>query len=111
MLQATGTLTFVRQEWRFLLFGTLLAFWSGPGQTFVISVVGGQIRKDFVLSHGEFGAIYTLATLICAALLWKAGPLVDSFPLRQFVFKIAIAMILAMVAFGFVQGPITLFLE
>jgi len=110
MLQATGTLTFVRQEWRFLLFGTLLAFWSGPGQTFVISVVGGQIRKDFVLSHGEFGAIYTLATLICAALLWKAGPLVDSLPLRQFVFKIAIAMILAMVAFGFVQGPVTLFL-
>ncbi|MEH6544947.1 MAG: MFS transporter [Sneathiella sp.] len=110
MLHATGTWTFMRQEWRFLLFGTLLAFWSGPGQTFVISVVGGHIREDFSLSHGDFGAIYTLATLVCAALLWKTGPLVDSLPLRQFVFKVAIAMILAMVAFGFVQGPITLFL-
>jgi MFS family permease len=110
MLQVTGTLPFVRQEWRFLLFGSLLAFWSGPGQTFVISVFGGHIREDFALSHGDFGAIYTVATLICAALLWKAGPLVDRLPLRQFVVKIAIAIILAMVAFGFVQGPITLFL-
>lgn len=110
MRHSTDTLSFVRQEWRFLFFGTLLAFWSGPGQTFVISVFGGHIREDFNLSHGDFGAIYTVATLICAALLWKAGPLVDRLPLRQFVFKIAVAMILAMVSFGFVQGPITLFL-
>jgi len=109
MLKTAGTLVFVRREWRFLLFGLLLAFWSGPGQTFVISLVGGHIRAEFGLSHGSFGAIYTAATLVCAAMLWKAGPLVDRLPLRQFAFKVALIMIAAMVAFGFVQGPITLF--
>ncbi|MDF2366078.1 MFS transporter [Sneathiella sp.] len=109
MLRLHGTLPFVRQEWRFLLFGLLLAFWSGPGQTYVISVIGGHIRADFNLSNGEFGTIYTVATLICAAMLWKAGPLVDRLPLRSFVVKVGILMVAATLAFGFIQGPVTLF--
>lgn len=109
MFNVSDTLPFVRREWRFLTFGLLLAFWSGPGQTYVISVIGGHIREDFNLSHGDFGAIYTVATLVCAAILWKAGPLVDRLPLKQFVYKIALLMIAAMVAFGFVMGPISLF--
>ncbi|MCR9214446.1 MAG: MFS transporter [Proteobacteria bacterium] len=109
MFRVSDTLPFVRREWRFLTFGLLLAFWSGPGQTYVISVIGGHIREDFNLSHGDFGAIYTVATLVCAAILWKAGPLVDRLPLKQFVYKIALLMIAAMVAFGFVAGPISLF--
>lgn len=109
MLRLYGTLPFVRQEWRFLLFGLLLAFWSGPGQTYVISVIGGHIRADFNLSNGEFGTIYTVATLICAAMLWKAGPLVDRLPLRSFVVKVGILMVAATMAFGFIQGPVTLF--
>ncbi|WP_339717251.1 MFS transporter [uncultured Sneathiella sp.] len=109
MLRLQGTLPFLRLEWRFLLFGLLLAFWSGPGQTYVISVIGGHIRNDFGLSNGEFGGIYTVATLCCAALLWKAGPLVDRLPLKSFVLKIGLLMVAAMVAFGFVQGPISLF--
>ncbi|WP_373085308.1 MFS transporter [Sneathiella sp.] len=108
-MRIEGTIPFIRQEWRFLLFGLLLSFWSGPGQTYVISVIGGHIRQDFNLSNGEFGAIYTVATLLCAAMLWKGGPLVDRLPLRQFVFKITLIMIAAMLAFGFIQGPITLF--
>ena len=109
MLKTAGTYLFVRREWRFLLFGLMLAFWSGPGQTFVISLAGGHIRKDFQLSHVSFGAIYTAATLVCAAILWKAGPLVDRLPLRRFVTKVALLMVAAMAAFGLVQGPVTLF--
>ncbi|MCC3304440.1 MFS transporter [Sneathiella sp. HT1-7] len=109
MLRLQGTLPFVRQEWRFLLFGMLLAFWSGPGQTYVISVIGGDIRSDFNLSNGEFGTIYTVATLVCAAILWKAGPLVDRLPLKSFVVKVSLLMVAATMAFGFVQWPITLF--
>ena len=108
-MRIAGTLPFVRQEWRFLLFGLLLSFWSGPGQTYVISVIGGHIREDFSLSNGQFGSIYTVATLVCAAFLWKAGPLVDRLPLKDFVFKVALIMVAAMFAFGFVQGPVTLF--
>ncbi|MAL80554.1 MAG: hypothetical protein CMN55_15860 [Sneathiella sp.] len=109
MLHFQGTLLFVRQEWRFLLFGFLLAFWSGPGQTYVISVIGGEIRAAFLLTNSEFGLIYTLATLVCAALLWKAGPLVDYLPLKSITMKIGLMMVAALLAFGFVEGPISLF--
>lgn len=103
-----STISFLRLEWRFLLFGLLLTFWSSPGQTFVISLFGAHIREDFNLSHGEFGTIYTVATLISAALLWKTGPLVDHIPLRKFATMMVIVMIAAIAIFAGIQGPITL---
>ena len=99
---------FLTQEWRFLAFGLLLAFWSGPGQTFVISVFGKELRDQFDLSHGEFGTLYTCATLLSAALLWKTGPLVDRLPLKQFAFKMALIMVGATALFATIQGQITL---
>lgn len=109
MFHFQSSLLFIRQEWRFLLFGLLLAFWSGPGQTYVISVVVGEIRADFNLTNGEFGTLYTVATLICALLLWKAGPLVDRMPLKSIAMKVSLLMVASMVTFGLVQGPISLF--
>ncbi|OUR79173.1 hypothetical protein A9Q83_04870 [Alphaproteobacteria bacterium 46_93_T64] len=109
MSQLTETRRFIQREWRFLLFGLLLSFWSSPGQTFVISLFGGHIRSDFDLTHGEFGTIYTCATLISAALLWKTGPLVDHLPLKKFVQQAATIMIISIALVAGVQGPITLF--
>ncbi len=110
MFLRSATWPFVRSEWRFLLFGLLLTFWSGPGQTYVISLIGGEIRRDFALSHSAFGGLYTAATLLSAACLWKAGPLVDRLPLKTFVFKMALLMVVVTGLFSFVQGTITLFL-
>lgn len=85
-----------------------MTFWSSPGQTFVISIFSSHLRSDFDLSHGEFGALYTAATLCSAALLWKAGPLVDRYPLKQFVYKAILLMIGATALFSLVQGTVTL---
>ncbi len=110
MFHGLDTWYFIRREWRFLLFGMLLTFWSSPGQTFVISIFSSHLRTDFDLSHGEFGALYTAATLLSAALLWKTGPLVDRFPLKYFVTKAALIMVGATALFSLVQGPVTLLL-
>ncbi len=110
LLKANSTFKFVSQQWRFLLFGALLTFWSGPGQTFVISLFGEHLRADFNLTHGEFGTIYTIATLISAALLWKTGPLVDHLPLRKFAPFMVLLMVVAIGLFAAIQGPITLLL-
>lgn len=108
MLPGSDTWNFIRREWRFLLFGLLFTFWSSPGQTFVISIFGSHLRHDFNLSHGEFGGLYTLATLASAALLWKAGPLVDKFPLKKFANKTVLAMVVVTALFSMTQGPVTL---
>ena len=59
MARPAATLVFLRREWRFLLFGSLVVFWSNPGQTYLISLFSAQFRDEFALSHGDFGAIYT----------------------------------------------------
>lgn len=57
--------------------GALMTFSSSFGQTFFIALFAGEIRAEFGLSHGEWGAIYTLGTLMSAALMVWAGGLTD----------------------------------
>lgn len=72
-------LAFLRENARWLAAGALLAFLSSFGQTFVISVFAGEIRAEFGLSHGEWGAIYAAGTAASAALMIWAGGLADRF--------------------------------
>ena len=109
-LASRSTAAFLRQEWRFLSFGTLVAFWSSPGQTYVISFFGGEIRAAFGLTHGDYGGLYMLATLCSAALLLPAGRLIDRLPLAVFTRWVVLALALATAGFSLVAGPITLFL-
>ncbi len=110
MLHGTHTIAFMRREWRFLLFGSLVLFWTSPGQTYLISLFGDELRRDFALSHSEFGSYYTAATLVSAALLWPGGRLVDRLKLSKFVWWVCAAMAIGAAAFSLVEGPVTLFL-
>jgi len=57
--------------------GYLMTFASMPGQTVFIAQFNAAIREHFGLSHGEFGLIYTLATLSSSVVLVFAGALAD----------------------------------
>lgn len=107
---ARSSADFLRAEWRFLLFGLLVAFWSSPGQTFLISLFGSELRHEFGLSHGDFGGIYTLATLTSAAFLLPAGRMIDRLPLAVFTRWVVLGMTTAMLGFTLVSSPLTLFL-
>ena len=61
-----------------MAFGFLMSFWSAFGQTFFISIFSKQIRSDLILSHGEFGSFYAVATLLSAFVLYWCGKLTDS---------------------------------
>ena len=77
-------LNLIRQEWRLLLFGFLMTFWSSPGQTFFISLFSGEIRAELNLSDGEFGGIYSMATLLSAIVMIWSGTLIDRVDLKKF---------------------------
>ena len=70
---------------RFLGAGFLLVAFSAVGQTFVLSLFGGEWRELFDLTHGQLGLAYSVATLASALLLISAGRLVDHLPLRTMV--------------------------
>jgi len=63
----------------------LLTFSSLPGQTIFIAQFNPALRGEFDLSHGQFGLIYTLATLGSSVLLAAIGGLTDRFPIHRLV--------------------------
>jgi MFS family permease len=75
-------LRFLQENAPFLMAGVLLSFLSSFGQTFLISIFGGEIRAAFGLSNGEWGGIYTLGTGASAVLMLLAGGLTDRFRVR-----------------------------
>lgn len=96
-------LRFLKDNARWLGAGLLLTFASGFGQTWFISLFAGVIKAEHGLSDGEWGSLYTVATLGAAALLFWRGSLADSIPLS----KIApfIALCFALAALGMALSP------
>ncbi len=86
---------FIKKNWRFLCFGIVLNFFSSTGQTFYISIFGGEFRRDFNLSEGDFGFIYMIATLFSAGSLIWLGRLIDRMDLRFYTLLICLGSILA----------------
>lgn len=73
---------FVLDNARWLAVGFLLTITSSYGQTFFISVFAADIRAEFSLSHGAWGALYSLGTMASAfAMIW-VGVLTDRFRVR-----------------------------
>ena len=77
-------LTFILANPRFLAFGLFLTFASSFGQTFFISLFSMELRSDFGLSHGEFGSLYSVATLSSGFFLIWVGRAIDRLELRFF---------------------------
>ena len=88
-------LKFLFTNRRFLSFGVLIAFFSAFGQTFFIAVFGPEIRAEFGLSHGGFGAYYAIGTAASGVCLIWAGKLIDRFDLRWVTAGVCSALILA----------------
>ncbi|MFY0693172.1 MAG: MFS transporter [Paracoccaceae bacterium] len=76
------SLRFIRENLRWLMAGLLLTFASSFGQTFFISIFAGEIRAEFGLSHGAWGAIYMIGTLASAIVMVWSGALTDRFRVR-----------------------------
>ncbi len=73
---------FLRDNGSWLGAGVLLTFLSSFGQTFFISVFAGEIRATYGLSHGAWGGLYSLGTLVAAGVMIWAGGLTDIFRVR-----------------------------
>lgn len=68
---------------RWLVTGVFLTFASSFGQTWFISLFAGEIRAEYGLTNGQWGALYTGATLLSAAVLLSRGALADTMRLSR----------------------------
>ena len=96
-------LRFVRTDPRLLVYGLLLTFSSGFGQTYFISLFSGEIRQTFAISNGEFGAIYSAGTLASAAVFAWSGLWIDRVDLRRWTVIVVVLSALACAAMSAAQ--------
>lgn len=93
-----GYISFIRANAPFLGAGALLALLSSFGQTFFISIFGGEIRDAFNLTNGEWGVIYMIGTAASAAVMVFAGGLADVFRVRTLGIAVVAALGLSCIA-------------
>ncbi|MGY9016085.1 MAG: MFS transporter, partial [Rhodospirillales bacterium] len=77
-------------------------------QTFFIALSGPDIRSEFNLSHGDFGLIYSSATLVSAGLLIWAGRKIDDIDLRYYTSFVCFGLALACLGMSGVKHAIWL---
>ena len=90
-----GYIPFIRSNLRFLCFGFFLVFVGNYGQTFFISVFGGELRQAFSLDHTQYSFYYSLATLISGFSLMLIGGRLDTSSLRQFTIWVLVGTLAA----------------
>lgn len=89
---------FYRQNAWWLGTGLLFTFGSSFGQTYFISFFAGGIRAEFDLSNGEWGSLYTAATVMSAITLMQLGKLADTVALSRLAVMVALAYALSALA-------------
>ncbi|WP_417430313.1 MFS transporter [Kiloniella sp.] len=95
---------FILTNARFLAFGFVVAFASSFGQTFYVSLFSEEIRTDLNLSHGDFGAFYSSATLINGfAVIWF-GKQIDHMDLRAYSYLVILGLCTATLALAFIPS-------
>ena len=89
------SLIFIRENFRWLIAGFLLAFFGSFGQTYFVSIYAGELQNEFSLSHGEWGGIYMIGTLISAFTMFFVGGLTDIFRARTLSVIVMVCLALA----------------
>jgi MFS family permease len=96
--------------WIIVFIAALGLFFSGPGQTFSISVFIDYYIHDFGWSRSLVSGLYSLATLIAGLFLFLVGRYIDRFGQRRITVVIALLLAFACIWNSFIAGPIMLFI-
>ena len=70
----------------------MIAFASGFGQTFFISLFSEDFRETFNLTNTQFGSLYSIATILSAITIIWAGKLIDTISLKKYTLAIVIGL-------------------
>ena len=85
-------INFINKNSNLLIFGFLIAFASGFGQTFFISLFSEDFRETFNLSNTQFGSLYSIATILSALTIIWAGKLIDTVSLKKYTLAIVLGL-------------------
>lgn len=96
--------------WYIVLGAAIGVFFSGPGQTYAVSVFIDYYILEFGWSRSLVSGIYSSATLAAGLLLFIVGRLVDKHGQRRMMLTIGSLLAVACFWNSFVIGPVMLFI-
>ncbi len=99
----------IKPSIKIIIFGFIFTFFSSFGQSFFIGLFNSNIRADLNISHGQFGTIYALATLISSFTLIWVGKKIDDFKLIYFSLFVILLLFFSSIFFSFVNNIYLLF--
>ena len=94
---------------KIIIFGFIFTFFSSFGQSFFIGLFNSNIRLDLNISHGQFGSIYALATLISSFTLIWIGKKIDDFKLINYSLLVILLLFFSSIFFSFINNIYLLF--
>ena len=95
--------------WIIVGMGALASFFSGPGQTFSISIFIDVYIEHFGWSRTYVSGIYSAATLVSGLLIFSMGRLIDRFGHRTMAVVVGLSLGLACLWSSFIFTPWMLF--
>ncbi|MDC6465136.1 MFS transporter [Pelagibacteraceae bacterium] len=100
----------IKQSFKIIIFGFIFTLFSSFGQSFFIGLFNSNIRDDLNISHGQFGTIYALATLISSFTLIWLGKKIDDFKLIYFSFFVILLLFFSSIFFSLINNIYLLFI-
>ncbi len=94
--------------WVVLIMGAMAFFFSGPGQTFSISIFIDHYIKEFGWSRSLVSSLYSGGTLISGLILTFMGQKIDKYGHRKMIVIISLALGAAALWMSFVFNPVML---
>ena len=94
----------IKLSFKIVIFGFIFTFFSSFGQSFFIGLFNSSIRSDLNISHGQFGSIYALATLISSFTLIWIGKKIDDLRLIYFSFFVIFLLFFSSIFFSFINS-------
>lgn len=88
--------SFFKKTFPLLGFGYLFSFFSGFGQTYIISLYVPAIATFFSLSNAGFGSIYATATIASGFTLPWLGSWYDKTPLKKYASLVLLGLSLSL---------------
>ena len=100
----------IKISFKIIIFGLIFTFFSSFGQSFFIGLFNSSIRTDLNISHGQFGTIYALATLLSSFSLIWIGKKIDDFKLIYYSLFVIFLLFFSSLFFSFVNSILFLFI-
>ncbi|MCC5972822.1 MAG: MFS transporter [Rubellimicrobium sp.] len=95
---------FVIDNRAWLFAGFVVAFTSSYGQTYFISLFAGEIMREFRLTDGQWGTVYTIGTTASAVVMIWAGALTDRFRARGLGAAVLLGLALSCLGMALMPG-------